>query len=63
MAELVTCATETNVCSVCGRSAPQNVAIATLQTIGRCTTVTQAAGSFNYMQATREERAGGPHIL
>lgn len=63
MAELVTCATETNVCSVCGRSAPQNIAIATLGVIPRCTTVTQAAGSFQYMQATREERAGGPHIL
>lgn len=63
MAELVSCATETNMCSVCGRSAPQNIAIAGLSVIGRCTTVAQAVGSFNYMQATREERAGGPHIL
>lgn len=63
MAELVTCATETNVCSVCGRSAPQNIAITGMTIVPRCTTVTQAAGSFQYMQATREERAAGPHIL
>lgn len=54
MAELVTCATETRLCSVCGRGEKQTTF---------CTLVTQAAGSFNYMQATREERAAGPHIV
>lgn len=63
MAELVTCATETNVCSICGRSAPQNIAIATMNVLPRCTFAAQAAGSQNYIQAAREERTGGPHIL
>ena len=56
MAELVTCATETNLCSVCGRGPNQNV-------VGnRCTLVTQAVGTFAYIQQAQEERAGGPHI-
>lgn len=53
MAELVTCATETKLCSVCGRSEKQTTF---------CTLVTQAAGTFQYIQAAREERTGGPHI-
>jgi len=54
MAELVTCATETKLCSVCGRGQFQTTF---------CTLVTQAAGTFQYIQAAREERAGGPHIV
>lgn len=53
MAELVTCATETKLCSVCGRGQFQTTF---------CTLVTQSAGKFNYIQAAQEERAGGPHI-
>lgn len=54
MAELVTCATETKLCSVCGRGQYQTTF---------CTLVTQANGSHNYIQADREERGGGPHIV
>jgi len=57
MAQLSTCAEETNVCSICGRSAPQNVAA------NRCKFAAQAAGSFSYIQAAQEERAAGPHVL
>jgi len=53
MAQLVTCATETKLCSVCGRSQFQT---------NFCTLVTQAAGSFSYIQSAQEERTGGPHI-
>ena len=56
MANLVTCATETNLCSVCGRSAKQTTF---------CTLVTQAAATgIAYWQDAVEERSpGGPHIL
>jgi hypothetical protein len=54
MAELVTCATETKLCSVCGRSQYQTTF---------CTYPKQAAGTFNYIQASQEERTGGPHIV
>jgi hypothetical protein len=53
MAELVTCATETKLCSVCGRGPSQTT---------YCTLVTQAVGSEAYIQSAVEERAGGPHI-
>jgi hypothetical protein len=52
MAELVTCQTETKLCSVCGRGQFQTTF---------CSLVKQAAGTFNYIQASQEERAGGPH--
>jgi hypothetical protein len=63
MAQLATCATETNVCSICGRSQYQNIAIGALLVVPRCTFAAQALGSFSYMQSTQEERTGGPHIL
>jgi hypothetical protein len=53
MAELVSCQTETKLCSVCGRGVNQTT---------YCTLVTQAHGSFNYIQNSQEERSGGPHI-
>ena len=53
MAELVSCETETQCCSVCGRTIHQTT---------YCKLVAQAAGSYSYIQAAREERAGGPHI-
>lgn len=52
MAELITCVTETKLCSVCGRSQFQT---------SLCTLVTQAVGSFSYIQSSQEERAAGPH--
>lgn len=58
MAQLVTCATETNVCSICGRSRYQAI-----QSVNNCTFAAQASGSFSYMQSAQEERTGGPHIL
>jgi hypothetical protein len=54
MAELVTCQTETNLCSVCGRSRYQT---------SFCTLVKQAVGTFSYIQDAQEERAAGPHIV
>ena len=54
MAELVSCQTETKLCSVCGRSQFQT---------SFCRLVAQAAGSFQYIQNGREERTGGPHIV
>lgn len=54
MAALVTCATETKLCTVCGRSEKQTTF---------CTLVTQAAATNQaYQQNTVEERTGGPHI-
>lgn len=54
MAALVTCATETKLCSVCGRGPKQ---------LNFCTLVTQAATSVGpYQQNAVEERTGGPHI-
>lgn len=53
MAELVSCQTETNLCTVCGRTIHQTTF---------CRLVAQAVGSENYIQASQEERAGGPHI-
>jgi hypothetical protein len=54
MAELVTCATETKLCSVCGRSQFQTTF---------CSLVKQAVGTFAYIQQPQEERAAGPHIV
>lgn len=54
MAELVTCATETKLCTVCGRGEKQT---------SFCLLVARAVGSFNYIQDAREERTGGPHIV
>ena len=53
MAELVTCQTETKLCSVCGRGPSQTT---------YCNLVVQAAGTNSYWQNAVEERAGGPHI-
>lgn len=53
MSELITCATETKLCSVCGRGPKQTTL---------CTLVTQAVGSFSYIQDYQEERAAGPHL-
>lgn len=54
MAALVTCATETALCSVCGRTTKQTTF---------CTLVTQAAATnIAYQQNVVEERTGGPHI-
>lgn len=54
MANLATCATETKLCSVCGRGPVQTTF---------CTLVTQAATSVGpYVQNAVEERTGGPHI-
>jgi hypothetical protein len=53
MAELVSCATETKLCSVCGRSQFQTTF---------CKLVAQAVGTFAYVQNYQEERAAGPHI-
>lgn len=53
MAELVSCQTETNLCSVCGRGPVQTTF---------CTLVKQAVGTFAYVQQPQEERAAGPHI-
>jgi hypothetical protein len=55
MAALVTCQTETNLCTVCGRSAKQTTF---------CTLVAQAAATgIAYNQNAREERSPGPHLL
>jgi hypothetical protein len=54
MAELVSCQTETKLCSVCGRGQFQT---------NFCTLVKQAVGTFAYIQQPQEERTGGPHIV
>ena len=54
MAELVSCQTETKLCSVCGRTQFQT---------NFCTLVKQAVGTFAYIQQPQEERAAGPHIV
>ena len=55
MAELISCQTETNLCSVCGRTSHQTTF---------CTLVAQAKGSNTYIQNAVEERSpNGPHIL
>lgn len=54
MAELVSCQTETKLCTVCGRGEKQT---------SFCKLVAQEVGRLNYIQAAQEERAGGPHIV